>query len=365
LVEYYKKHSADKKFEVVFVSSDRDQKAFDEYFGEMPWLALPYENRELKNKLSQKFKVQGIPTLAVLDPAGNLITDKGRAKVSEDPDCSAFPWAPKPLAEVLEGVTLVNKAGEKTAFSDLQTEGSVIGLYFSAHWCPPCRGFTPELVKTYNKLKAEGKKFEIVFVSSDRDEAAFKEYLDEMPWLALPYEDRSKKAELSDAFDVEGIPSFVILDANLKTIQKDGRSAVGGDKDGAEFPWYPKPLNDFAGGPGQVNDLPSLVAFCDVEEEQQKKVVAAMEKVSRGHWDEQEQKGEEPAFAFFTAKTADGIGARVRQLCKVDSGAVKVVMLDIPAGGKYYTSDITDVTPETLKGFLTSYSEQTPSSFSG
>lgn len=35
-------------FEVVFVSSDSDQEAFDEYFQEMPWAALSYECRELR-----------------------------------------------------------------------------------------------------------------------------------------------------------------------------------------------------------------------------------------------------------------------------------------------------------------------------
>ena len=26
-------------------------------------------------------------------------------------------------------------------------QGKTVGLYFSAHWCPPCRTFTPNLVK--------------------------------------------------------------------------------------------------------------------------------------------------------------------------------------------------------------------------
>jgi len=28
-------------------------------------------------------------------------------------------------------------------------DSGVLGLYFSAHWCPPCRAFTPELLKEY------------------------------------------------------------------------------------------------------------------------------------------------------------------------------------------------------------------------
>jgi len=70
----------------------------------------------------------------------------------------------------------------------------VAGLYFSAHWCPPCRGFTPELDKFYKQIKKKvGDMFEIVFVSSDRSEEEWKNYFAEMPWLAIPFSARDIK----------------------------------------------------------------------------------------------------------------------------------------------------------------------------
>lgn len=69
--------------------------------------------------------------------------------------------------------------------------------------CGPCRAFTPQLVKTYNKLKEEGKNFEILFLSSDRDEKSMMEYYETMPWLTLPYGDARKK-RLSTKFDISG-----------------------------------------------------------------------------------------------------------------------------------------------------------------
>ena len=67
------------------------------------------------------------------------------------------------------------------------------GIYFSAHWCPPCRGFTPVLAEYYTTLRAADKKFQVVFVSSDRDEASAKDYYSSMPWLMVPFADRAKK----------------------------------------------------------------------------------------------------------------------------------------------------------------------------
>ena len=66
------------------------------------------------------------------------------------------------------GPKILNKSGQEVAIESLCGEGKQIGLYFSAHWCPPCRGFTPKLVEWYNTNKAE-RNLEIIFVSLDRD----------------------------------------------------------------------------------------------------------------------------------------------------------------------------------------------------
>ena len=34
---------------------------------------------------------------------------------------------------------LVKNDGQEVEESSLMAEGNVIGIYFSAHWCPPCR----------------------------------------------------------------------------------------------------------------------------------------------------------------------------------------------------------------------------------
>ena len=112
----------------------------------------------------------------------------------------------------------------------------VVGLYFSAHWCPPCRGFTPVLATAYKELTAEGKNFEVVFISSDQDQAKFDAYYDEMPWLALPFSERDTKSAVQSEFGVSGIPMLVLLDESGNCYNKNGRQAVssGGPK---AFPW--------------------------------------------------------------------------------------------------------------------------------
>jgi thiol-disulfide isomerase/thioredoxin len=137
------------------------------------------------------------------------------------------------MEQILGTSELLGKK-DKTPVSALASK-EVVGLYFSAHWCPPCREFTPELASTYTSILAMGKSFEIVFVSSDHDEPAFLSYFADMPWLALPFADPHA---LSDKYAIQGIPALVLLDgATGELISKDGRKIVSSDGAGAGFPW--------------------------------------------------------------------------------------------------------------------------------
>jgi nucleoredoxin len=62
--------------------------------------------------------------------------------------------------------------------------------------------FTPILAEWYKAFKPGHPDFDVVFLSSDRDEESFKEYYQEMPWLALPFAERDIKAKLSQKFKV-------------------------------------------------------------------------------------------------------------------------------------------------------------------
>ena len=53
----------------------------------------------------------------------------------------------------LLGDELVGKDGPVPTATAIAGKKAV-GLYFSAHWCPPCRGFTPQLVAFCVEIKS-------------------------------------------------------------------------------------------------------------------------------------------------------------------------------------------------------------------
>lgn len=115
-------------------------------------------------------------------------------------------------------------------------------LYFSAHWCPPCRRFTPLLIELYNKLKTE-KNMELVFCSLDREEDEYKEYISDMPWLCMPFK-ASESQILAQKYKASGIPHLVVLDGEGNIITLDGTSEVHGDESGVNFPWKQKSFSE-------------------------------------------------------------------------------------------------------------------------
>ena len=115
----------------------------------------------------------------------------------------------------LFGPTLRTKFGSKSTAEVLENS-RLVGIYFTASWCGPCRSVTPILAEMYDVLKENHPShgLEIVVVSSDRDTYAFENYYSKMPWAAVPFENvASIKANLSMRYGVRGIPFLVILDS--------------------------------------------------------------------------------------------------------------------------------------------------------
>jgi nucleoredoxin len=99
LVSFYNKmnNRRGKKdtFEIIWVSRCRDMESFGQYFTEMgSWFALPPEEAmgARGQMLAEKYKVKGIPHLALLDDLGNIITVDGRSKIPQDKAGVGFPW---------------------------------------------------------------------------------------------------------------------------------------------------------------------------------------------------------------------------------------------------------------------------------
>jgi nucleoredoxin len=115
---------------------------------------------------------------------------------------------------------LVDADGKPVAVSTLK--GKVVAVYFSAHWCPPCRQFTPKLVEFAKKHSA---KLAVVFVSSDNSPGEMTGYMKSagMPWAATPHRSASG-GELGSKHGVRGIPTLLVFGKDGALITKNGRN---------------------------------------------------------------------------------------------------------------------------------------------
>lgn len=73
------------ELEVVYLSSDRNEKTFEKAIADMPWLALPYDETDVKDRIYDKFKVYDMPVLILLRRDGGVITNEGVSLVARDP----------------------------------------------------------------------------------------------------------------------------------------------------------------------------------------------------------------------------------------------------------------------------------------
>ncbi|XP_052128314.1 nucleoredoxin-like [Frankliniella occidentalis] len=155
---------------------------------EVPWFAVPPDDYDRQRRLCGRYRVRAdvaLSRLLLVDArSGRLVSRCGRERLLADPKGLSFPWPARPLPQVLAEASLQQPAAGAAAsapahgralLDELRAAApaaGVVGVYFSAHWCPPCKAFTPQLVRTYNAVRERGISFEVIFVSSDRSVSA-------------------------------------------------------------------------------------------------------------------------------------------------------------------------------------------------
>jgi len=363
--------SAAEPFEIVFCSMDRNEAEYKKYAETMPWWCLPYAISTLP-RLTAMYQAHGMPHLVVIDAKnGSTITTNGVDCLQEDPVGQNFPWRPQRVVDVLPAEYMVVENEENEVFYPLSDlDDKYLLLYFSAKTCSLSQEFTPWLVKAYNILKKQQPDdFELLFVSGDDSVAGFYKYWSEMTFGAVPYEDQDARRALESRFEITSYPQLIMLgprpndDADnfgdRPIINKEVRAVIENGDYITDFPFYPKPWGDLCKTTDDINMHKCLVVFHEGgDENDQLDVEDAVRDAA-----EEYHPGDEYIKFYWAFDATSALAASIRNACQLgdaedeltDVPVPTMVLLDIKNDGYFYVSDEIDITPETIKSFITNY----------
>lgn len=151
------------------------------------------------------------------------LTSAAQASASNATDVAKPSANQGTLKSILSG-KLIDSRGKNFELDAAADPGFYL-FYYSASWCPPCRTFTPELVRFFGRYRAKGN-LQVILVPSDKSEEDSIAYLKDyrMPWPALKLSEASG-SDIPRSRST-GIPAMVLTD-------KDGAVLLAS---GAELP---------------------------------------------------------------------------------------------------------------------------------
>jgi len=377
-------------FEVVFVSLDKTDDDYANYSAQMPWWSLSLRASSTARRLAQYYGAAtgGIPYLVVLDKDGTILVPDGVGQVGamvldlEEGDTSglqSFPWRPPPLVELLPRQYIAAKVPRSDPPSETShsahshqssspqqlrpmtnLDDKYLMLYFGAHWCPPCRGFTPRLVQAYTALKNSRNDFELLFVSSDHSQVEFDEYFAAMNFAAVPYPDRKAKTALSKRLQISSIPALCIfgprpadgigdrplINRKLRPMIEQYVYSNNPTMLLQDFPYWPKPYSDLSQTTDNINLCRCVIVFHeggdDEEQDETRKCVQqaatmyynkkyGVDHLHHGGYSNHDLK-------FMWAVSPTGLALALRETLKLGPVTSEPILalLDLPDQGAFY-----------------------------
>merc|ERR1719401_3938 len=180
-------------------------------------------------------------------------------------------------------------------------------------------------------------------------------------WLCLPF---ANKDALDGLFEVEGIPSFIIVSPEGKVINENGRGLVPDGK-ASDFPWTPPAIADMnSAAVNKINEIPAMCIFLEsCTPELQEQIIATLTPIAAEYAAQ-----DEPELIFLAAKSSGDVSPQIRSMTglpspgqsfkqeksadvsptevppalvrSISATQPSLVLMDIPDNGGYYVGQM-------------------------
>ncbi|OWZ23137.1 hypothetical protein PHMEG_0002034 [Phytophthora megakarya] len=117
---------------------------------------------------------------------------------------------------------------------------AVVGIYFTLSSSAACRKLTKVLTALSESLHVRGKKFVVIVVSVDREQADYTAFVESLPghtWLMVPFPEVEARKQLVQTFGVTKVPQLILRTPDGTVLTPMGKELVMSDPTGNFYPW--------------------------------------------------------------------------------------------------------------------------------
>jgi hypothetical protein len=121
------------------------------------------------------------------------------------------------------------------------------------------------LMKFYKQLTNQRDDLELLFCSFDHSEEEYFEYVEDMPWKCIPYDQKEIRTRLGMKYKAQGIPHLVVLD-DTGVITLEGTTELQLDSNGTNFPWKPQTVQQILSQASSIATKDGSVDFSTLDD---------------------------------------------------------------------------------------------------